>query len=78
MIMMNDRIEGSMMDAAETINALRRSNADFRKRIESMEMDRVRFVDHIADLAIRHGREVDQLAAQIRDLHRLVARSEIP
>ncbi len=59
---------------ANPVEALRRASSDFRKRIDRLEMERVQFIDHIADLRVSHDREVVRVVHQIRDLHQLVAR----
>ncbi len=72
---MIDEAVGSAADGSpedEEVRFLKRSNHDFRVRLDRLEMERVRFVAHIAELVARHDREVSDLRCQVADLHRLV------
>jgi hypothetical protein len=73
MIMMSDE----RSEESDAMKGLRRSVREMRVQIERMEGERVRFIDHITDLRVRHQREIDALCLQIRDLHQLVARLEV-
>ncbi len=51
---------------SEEMRCLRRSNHDFRVRLDRLEMERVQFVEHIA-----------RMTGEIDDLHRLVRLREL-